>query len=225
MNRLLNVRPMLIFVLISQLFFACANEDFVEEQKLVEDEINEAYVAATIYYEEDGTKTAIVYSKNGDKKTFTNGKKVGHTKEAAPDPLSPPEESTDADSVEVYPDTEWTDDQAVEETTPEEETTTSTDPTQTSTPEEVLYWKDMFDQEWTQSDFRTDYEDALSRSKSANLNHEYYFLGKYIDGLQQVWQATGDNQYLDTALELIRNTMNDAVDVGNGYKGWPDIDG
>ncbi len=40
-----------------------------------------------------------------------------------------------------------------------------------------------------------------------------------------MWQATGDNSYLDTVIDLIDETINDAVPVGNGYLGWPSAAG
>ncbi|MBM1106774.1 hypothetical protein JQC67_11540 [Aurantibacter crassamenti] len=83
--------------------------------------------------------------------------------------------------------------------------------------DEVKYWKRLFDIKWADSD----YDNASSRSKSANKEQEYYFLAYFIDGLSTMWQATGDNVYLDQALGLINNTIKDAKSVGNGYKGWP----
>ncbi|WP_027066493.1 Ig-like domain-containing protein [Maribacter sp. Hel_I_7] len=90
--------------------------------------------------------------------------------------------------------------------------------------ERVKEWQEKFDAEWLDIDQQTDSADALSRAKSNNINQEYYFLGYYIDGLVKMWQATGDNSYLDEALKLINITMTDAVNVGNGYLGWPNND-
>lgn len=222
MKRLNKIRPMMIFVLILQIFAACSADHHDELIAENEEEINGVFAAATIYYEKDGDKYAIVYHKNGEKRTFNNGKKIGQIEEPAPDPITVPDEVENPDNVEIIEDEAWTDEEAIDQTAPESET--ATPPTQEISAE-VQYWKEMFDAEWIEEDFRTDYTDALTRSKSGNLNAEYYNLGKYIDGLQQIWQATGDNQYLDMALELIYNTVNDAVDVGNGFKGWPAADG
>ena len=87
--------------------------------------------------------------------------------------------------------------------------------------EEVQYWKRKFDAEWTENDQQIDSQDALRRAKSGNVGQEYYFLAYYVDGLIKIWQATGDNSYLDKALDLINITVNDAINVGGGYKGWP----
>ena len=215
MERLNKLRPMMIFVLISQLFFACATdqEEFIAEN-INEENVDGVFAEATIYYEQGNDKYAIVYNKNGEKKTFNNGKKVGQTNEAAPDPITAPE---NADNVEIIEGDAWTDEEAISETAPEG--TTSNGSSQELSAE-VMYWKNMFDTEWAQ-----DKQDAISRSLSKNKNQEYYYLAYYVDGLIQVWQATGDNAYLDSALELINNTMNDAVDVGGGYRGWPAYNG
>lgn len=222
MERLNKLRPMMIIVLISQLFFACANdqEEYLAEN-VNEEEVTEVYAEATIYYEKNGDKFAVVYHKNGDKKTFENGKKVGHTKEAAPDPITAPE---DADSVEIIADNAWTDEQAIAETSTGDTTQETANDSQ-SISAEVQYWKDKFDEEWVNTSNKFDKEDAHAKSKSKNLNQEYYFLGYYVDALSSVWQATGDNKYLDEALVLINNTMDDATPVGNGFLGWPAADG
>ncbi|MRH99170.1 PKD domain-containing protein [Kriegella sp. EG-1] len=85
---------------------------------------------------------------------------------------------------------------------------------------DVRYWQGQFDSQWSK-----DRSEAYSMSNSRGRNQEYYYLGLYIDGLSSMWQATGDNGYLDTALELINNTVDDAKSVGGGYLGWPASDG
>lgn len=87
--------------------------------------------------------------------------------------------------------------------------------------EAVKYWQSKFDQEWLDNDNQIDHADALLRAKSANVGQEYYFLAYYVDGLIKIWQATGENSYLDEALKLINLTVSDATNVGNGYLGWP----
>lgn len=87
--------------------------------------------------------------------------------------------------------------------------------------EDVQYWKGKFDQEWLENDNQPDRLDALARASSGNVEQEYYFLAYYIDALIKIWQATGENAYLDKALSLINTTVNDAVNVGGGYLGWP----
>jgi chemotaxis protein histidine kinase CheA len=86
---------------------------------------------------------------------------------------------------------------------------------------EVEFWKAKFDAEWTDQDAQVDHLDALQKAKSRNRDQEYYFLGYYIDGLVKMWQATGENSYLDTALNLINITVTKAVNVGGGFRGWP----
>lgn len=109
-------------------------------------------------------------------------------------------------------------------TSDNEETSTQTETTNVkiiSVSDEVDYWKQMFDEEWVDDDYQVDSIDALEKAQSKNINQEYYYLGYYIDGLVKIWQATGDNDYLDEALSLINITVDDAVDLGNGYLGWP----
>ncbi len=213
----------MIIVLISQLFFACAadQDEFIDENINDEEEVTEVYAEATIYYEKDNDKFAVVYNKNGDKKTFENGKKVGHIKEPAPDPITPPDDAT---NVEIIEDDAWTDEEAIDQTSPDTQPETDPELGQELSAE-VQYWKDRFDHEWTNPENHLDSLDAHTRSKSKNLNADYYYLSWYIDGLSSMWQATGDTEYLDEALVLINNTLNDAVDVGGGYKGWPTSDG
>ncbi|AYN68438.1 hypothetical protein D1013_14135 [Euzebyella marina] len=87
--------------------------------------------------------------------------------------------------------------------------------------ENVLHWKNRFDTKWE----KDDESNADARSKSKNKRQEYYFLAHLINGQMAMWQATGDNNYLDTTLKLIDNTIKDAIPVGNGFLGWPTDDG
>ena len=84
-----------------------------------------------------------------------------------------------------------------------------------STSEEVRYWQNKFDSQWS-----SDRSHAYSLANSKNKNQEYYYLSYYIDGLSTIWQATGDNDYLETALDIIDITIDDAQSVGGGYLGW-----
>ncbi len=91
---------------------------------------------------------------------------------------------------------------------------------------EVAFWKNKFDTYWKNSNY--DFSKTSSHSRSAfnaasssNFEQEYYFLAYYIDGLIQIWQATGENSYLDDALELIHITINKAVKVKGDFLGWP----
>ena len=86
-------------------------------------------------------------------------------------------------------------------------------------PADVTYWKEKFDGGWSTYSAEID-----EFSKSANKNQEYYYFAYYIDGIISMWQANGDNTYLDTAIRLIDETINDAVPMGN-YLGWPSAAG
>ncbi|KQC29333.1 hypothetical protein [Flagellimonas eckloniae] len=84
---------------------------------------------------------------------------------------------------------------------------------------DVQHWKDLFDKAWAEQ-----YPKAVAQSESGNAMQEYYYMSYSLDGLIQIWQATGDNKYLDDALDLIENTMDDAIPVSgenSGYLGWP----
>ena len=90
-----------------------------------------------------------------------------------------------------------------------------------TTPTPPSYWQERFDSEW----YGENRSEAFTLSRSKNLKQEYYYLALYIDGLTSIWQATGDSKYLDEALTLVQNTVNDATSMGNGYLGWPAADG
>lgn len=208
----------MFFVLISQIFFACSvdhNDELIADNG---EDLDGVFAAATIYYEKDGDKYAIVYHKNGERRDFNNGKKIGQSQETAPDPITIPEDIENPENVEIIENDAWTDEEAIN-------ATGGSSQSNGQLSAEVQYWKDKFDEEWTNSGNHLDSLDAHTRSKNKNLNADYYYLAYYIDALSSVWQATGDNKYLDEALVLINNTLNDAVDVGGGYKGWPSADG
>ncbi len=64
-------------------------------------------------------------------------------------------------------------------------------------------------------------EQCMELSTSTGIGQEHYYLSYCIDGLTSMWRATGDLGYLDTALELIGNTLADTVTDGDGYRRWP----
>ncbi|MBW2528861.1 MAG: hypothetical protein JRI23_32095 [Deltaproteobacteria bacterium] len=68
------------------------------------------------------------------------------------------------------------------------------------------------------------YRGARMAAESGNYDQEYYFLSYQLNGLLQIWQATGQDKYLRDALELIHICIAQAVDVGGGYLGWPNAD-
>lgn len=88
-------------------------------------------------------------------------------------------------------------------------------------PRSVADWQKLYDAEWSAKDEA----DCLSRAKSGGFKQEHYFLAYCIDGLTSIWRATGDNQYLDTTLEYIQYTLDDAKLASDGFRRWPgDID-
>ncbi len=82
----------------------------------------------------------------------------------------------------------------------------------------VLSWKAKFDKQFSETDGRK----LMQESKSGNKFQEYYYMAYYFDGLLSIWQATGDNKYLDTMLSVITNTIADAapVDFNASFLGW-----
>lgn len=95
-----------------------------------------------------------------------------------------------------------------------------------SVPQSVTYWKNLFDEYWNDPLYKMSKttlhkRGALNAAKSANYEQEYYYLAYHIDGLIQLWQATGDNHYLEECLELIYITIDKARPVKGGYLGWP----
>jgi hypothetical protein len=91
--------------------------------------------------------------------------------------------------------------------------------------ENVCYWTDLFDAYWNDPSYEmsktsTHWRGALNLAASGNYKQEYYRLAYHIDGLVQIWQATGDNYYLEECLGLIYMTLDDARPVTGGYLGW-----
>ena len=86
-------------------------------------------------------------------------------------------------------------------------------------PMSVEAWQELFDAEFNSP--RRDAEDCEALSTSTGSEQEHYFFAYCIDGLVSMWRATGDNDYLDTSLRLIENTVDDAVLRGDGFRYWP----
>tara|TARA_R110002153_G_scaffold41690_2_gene118829 strand:- start:4350 stop:5885 length:1536 start_codon:yes stop_codon:yes gene_type:complete len=86
--------------------------------------------------------------------------------------------------------------------------------------EDVEYWKLKFDNQFSTGGDRAK---MMALSKSGNKFQEYYYMYYYFDGLLSIWQATGDNKYLDIMLEVVNNTIKDAqpVSFNSTYLGWP----
>ncbi len=80
----------------------------------------------------------------------------------------------------------------------------------------VPEWQALFDAEWN----KRDENDCLTRAKSKGTAQEYHNLAFCIDGLTSMWRASGEDQYLDTALQLIQFTVDDAELGSDGFRRW-----
>lgn len=127
MKKLKMTWPMLAIVIFAQLIFSCSN-DLIEELSEAED-----FIAATIYYEDGTGKHAIVYTTDGEKKTFTNGSKTEESKGKAPKPLKVPDHANNPKNVEIIEGDSWTDEEAIIETTPDNTEDNTDNTTETGT--------------------------------------------------------------------------------------------
>ncbi len=96
--------------------------------------------------------------------------------------------------------------------------TTSTGSVKVAIGSKVAFWKTKFDEQFN----KLDGVEMIKLSKSGNKFQEYYFMYYYFDGMLSIWQATGQNSYLDTMLTVINNTIADAkpIKFNASYLGW-----
>uniref|UniRef100_UPI003B5AED94 Ig-like domain-containing protein n=1 Tax=Flagellimonas sp. TaxID=2058762 RepID=UPI003B5AED94 len=94
--------------------------------------------------------------------------------------------------------------------------------------EDVSFWKEQFDSAWDNPSTAINafgMARAMFYAESGGNSQEYYYLAWQLDGVIQIWQATGDNEYLEDALTIIETCIGKAVNVrGGNYKGWPVTD-
>jgi len=90
--------------------------------------------------------------------------------------------------------------------------------------EDVAFWQNQFDLAWDNPSTKTNaygMAKAMDYALSGGNSQEYYYLAWQLDGVIQIWQATGENKYLDDALMIIETCISQATDVRSGqYKGW-----
>ncbi|WP_420600839.1 hypothetical protein [Flagellimonas sp.] len=88
----------------------------------------------------------------------------------------------------------------------------------------VDFWKEQFDSAWDNPSIGKNafgMAKAMFYAESGGNSQEYYYLAWQLDGVIQIWQATGDNEYLEDALTIIETCIGKAKDVRGGkYKGW-----
>ena len=92
-------------------------------------------------------------------------------------------------------------------------------------PRPVDEWRELFDDSWLNNpDTGAGHGGRVActeRAESGGADQEHYFLAYCIDGLTQMWQASGDDYYLDEVLRLIDFTLEDATLAADGYRRWP----
>ncbi|MEZ4220338.1 MAG: hypothetical protein R3B13_05355 [Polyangiaceae bacterium] len=88
--------------------------------------------------------------------------------------------------------------------------------TGTDCPRSVAEWQALFDAEWKAKD----QTQCTTNAQSGGYDQEHYFLAYCIDGMTSIWRATGDDSYLDTNLQLIQDTLDDAKLGSDGYYRW-----
>ncbi|MBL7474041.1 hypothetical protein [Robertkochia sediminum] len=243
MKRLKKFQPVMIIALILNFLIACSSDQeelFLEDQNTNTEEVDE-YIAATIYYEEEnGDKHAIVYTTEGDKKVFTNGKKVEETKERAPKPVRLPDHVDNPKHSEIIEDESWTDEEAMDQTTPDaEEEEQATTPPDTTEPDagtvgsqdltglyNIDHWISEFDNAWN-----AEYSYYLPKADSGSP-FDIYMLAYAIDANTTMFKVTGDRKYLDRALEYVEAKIANAQvssslpnsSYKDSYLGWCNTD-
>jgi hypothetical protein len=89
---------------------------------------------------------------------------------------------------------------------------------------EVEYWKNLFDTAWNNPSTAINafgMAKAMDYALSGGHGEEYYYMAWQLDGVIQIWQATGENKYLDDALKIIETCIDKATNIQGGkYKGW-----
>lgn len=123
MDKICALKRMTLFILFVTIFLACSKDEIHRATT------PENLKIATIYYQRGNDKGAIIYTSYGKKKFFRNGKKFLTTDEIAPDPIEEATDTIAADTIKVIEDTEWDDETAITETTPD--TGSDTDSTNT----------------------------------------------------------------------------------------------
>jgi len=217
---------MLFFVLFS--FFSCSKDtDLLAEY--VATDIQESRLISNIFIDDsyviNGNENIVLDVFSND--SIYNPDNVRIVKTSQPNygevvinensslTYAPSPSSSEEDTTDTF--TYTTETEQNDGTVTSEETTVLV----TKINDELKYWKRLFDDKWKESDR----SDTYSMAKSANREGEYYFLSYYIDGLSSIWQATGNNSYLDILLDIVEITIDNAAPVGNGYLGWVSSDG
>ena len=91
-------------------------------------------------------------------------------------------------------------------------------------PRPVSHWQELFDAAWAEGGTGAGEggdEACTERAASGGADQEHYYLGYCINGLMQMWRASGEDRYLDEALRLIDLTLEDATMGSDGFRHWP----
>ena len=90
--------------------------------------------------------------------------------------------------------------------------------------EDVAHWQEQFDIVWNNPSTAINaygMAKCMDYALSGGHSQEYYYLAWQLDAVIQIWQATGDNAYLDDALKIIETCISKATSVRGGqYLGW-----
>ena len=85
----------------------------------------------------------------------------------------------------------------------------------------VAQLKAEFDLAWAESEGRAE---LMAYANSDGSKQEYYYANWNLNGVINMWQATGDVVYFNDAKEAIDAMISNSVDItidGVVYKGWP----
>lgn len=213
---------MLFFVLFS--FFSCSKDtDLLAEY--VATDMHESRLISNIFIDDkyviNGNETIVLDVFSND--SISNPDKVSIIETSQPNygtviinennslTYSPNSASSEEDTVDNFSYTSETE---------QENGTTSTEETTvivTKINDELEYWKQSFDTEWSRS---------LSLYKSQSSGPEVsgqrrYYDFRVVDGLIAILQATGDLKYVDDLVWYVDRVMSEAILSSDGYYDWP----
>lgn len=78
-------------------------------------------------------------------------------------------------------------------------------------------WRALYDDAWEGDASRT-----MTQARSGGHHQEHYYLAWAFEGITSIWQATGDDAYLEQALSIVEDVIDSATPVvwNSDYLGW-----